>query len=136
MSDVAIADTGLLVAYLDPDDQHHAWAVRQFERFSSLLTCEAVLSEACFLARRQHKGAARVMGLLTEGVLEIGLTLVGEELPVAALMAQYASVPMSFADACLVRMSELHPACSVVTTDSDFFTYRRNGREAIPVTSP
>ena len=33
MNKRAIADAGLFVAYLDPDDQHHDWAVEEFERF-------------------------------------------------------------------------------------------------------
>lgn len=35
-------------------------------------------------------------------------------------MDRYASVPMSFADACLVRMSALLPNATIFTTDSDF----------------
>jgi hypothetical protein len=33
MSVLAIADTGFLYAYLDPDDQHHVWACEQFSHF-------------------------------------------------------------------------------------------------------
>jgi Arc/MetJ-type ribon-helix-helix transcriptional regulator len=48
------------------------------------------------------------------------------------LMTKYASVPMSLADACLVRMTELNTRASVVTLDQDFRIYRRNGRQTIP----
>jgi hypothetical protein len=44
------------------------------------------------------------------------------------LMTKYASVPMSLADACLVRMTELHTRSAVLTLDNDFGVYRRNGR--------
>ena len=43
---------------------------------------------------------------------------------------------MSFADACLVRMSELHRDSQVFTLDHDFAAYRRNGRERIPLITP
>jgi predicted nucleic acid-binding protein len=43
---------------------------------------------------------------------------------------------MSLADACLVRMSELHEAASIVTLDGDFRLYRRRGRQAIPLLIP
>ncbi|MGD0946880.1 MAG: hypothetical protein ABSA52_05575 [Candidatus Binatia bacterium] len=44
------------------------------------------------------------------------------------LMRRHRTLPMSLADACLVRMSELHPRSRVFTSDSDFTIYRRNGR--------
>ena len=75
MSLVALADTGVIIAYLNPRDQHHAWAVEQFRRVPVLLTCEAVLTEATHLARR----AAPVMELLTAGVLEVAYSLQGDE---------------------------------------------------------
>ena len=45
-------------------------------------------------------------------------------------------MPMSFADACVVRLSELHPRAEVWTTDSDFTIYRRNRRSPIPLRMP
>ena len=137
MSDrTGIADTGLIVAYLDDDDQRHAWARTQFERYPFFLTCEAVISESCFLARRQLGSDARVMSLLRVGVLEIGYSARGEARKLADLMARYADQPMSYADACLVRMAERHDRCEVLTVDSDFFVYRRHGNQRIPVAHP
>lgn len=43
---------------------------------------------------------------------------------------------MSLADACLVRMSELHRASPVLTLDRDFTIYRRSRRQRIPLLSP
>jgi hypothetical protein len=45
-------------------------------------------------------------------------------------------VPMTFADACLVRMSEILPDPLVLTTDADFRIYRRFGRQIIPCFLP
>ena len=47
------------------------------------------------------------------------------------LMKRYENVPMSLADACLVRMSELIPGSVILTLDSDFRIYRKNRNEAI-----
>jgi predicted nucleic acid-binding protein len=55
---------------------------------------------------------------------------------VLRLMKKYSNVPMSFADACLVRMSEVLPNPTVLTTDSDFHVYRRHGRQTIPCVTP
>jgi predicted nucleic acid-binding protein len=51
-------------------------------------------------------------------------------------MDKYADVPMSLADACLVRISEILPDPVVLTTDSDFRIYRRHGRLVVPVVLP
>lgn len=51
-------------------------------------------------------------------------------------MQRYESVPMSLADACLVRMSELAKDATVFTLDGDFRIYRRHGRQAIPLIFP
>jgi uncharacterized protein len=47
-----------------------------------------------------------------------------------------AKLRMSLADACLVRLSELHSACQVLTLDTDFRRYRRHGRQIIPLPGP
>lgn len=51
-------------------------------------------------------------------------------------MARYADRPMSLADACLVRMAELHSASPILTLDSDFTVYRMHGRRVIPTIHP
>jgi len=51
-------------------------------------------------------------------------------------MRTYSDRPMSFADACPVRMAELHDDGRVFTVDSDFRAYQKHGREPIPVLIP
>lgn len=77
------------------------------------------------------------MELVTRGVLRVELDLQREAPAVSRLLARYASLPMDLADACLVRLSELHADCSVLTVDSEFRdVYRRNGRLMIPTHLP
>ena len=51
-------------------------------------------------------------------------------------MQKYADVPMSLADACLVRMTEMIAEPVVLTTDSDFGRYRRHDRQVVPCRMP
>ena len=76
------------------------------------------------------------MDLLQRKIVVPSFRLEGQIRPVQKLLKKYRSVPMSLADACLVRMSELYPDNCVLTLDSDFSLYRRNGRQVIPVTMP
>ena len=102
-----------------------------------LLTCEAVLSEAAYLLRRLTGGPEKAIELLTRGVLTVPFRLEGEAPAVKKLLARYGNVPMDLADACLVRLTELHADCVLLTVDSDFRdVYRRNGRQAIPTVLP
>jgi uncharacterized protein len=55
---------------------------------------------------------------------------------VLKLLQKYANVPMSLADACLVRMSETIADPIILTTDSDFRIYRRHSRQMVPCLLP
>jgi predicted nucleic acid-binding protein len=52
------------------------------------------------------------------------------------LMRKYGDVPMSLADACLVRLAEIIPHSIVLTLDRDFTVYRKHGRQVIPLLIP
>lgn len=135
---VVLADTGPIVAFLNSKDRHHAWAVERLRHLRPpLRTCEAVLSEAVYLLRSAPGGGDRVMDLVTRGVLEVSFALQEESASVTSLLRRYRSLPMDLADACLVRMSERHADCAVLTVDSEFRDiYRRNGRQVIPTLLP
>lgn len=137
MTSHLILDTGPWVALHCRGDSHHEWAKAQFaQNPGPLLTCEAVVAETCFLLSRAGFDPARALALVERGVVRVAMSL-GEQVgSVRALFERYDNVPASLADACLVRMSELHEPCRVFTLDSDFHVYRRHGRKVIPVLSP
>jgi predicted nucleic acid-binding protein len=59
---VVLLDTGPLVAALSRNDHAHAWAKSQFAALPApFLTCEPVISEACFLLRQLRGGASGVL---------------------------------------------------------------------------
>ena len=132
-----VVDTGPIVASLHRRDRYHEWAWQVLSELPApLLTCEAVLSEACFLLRRIPRGQEAVLELLARGLLRVPFRLADEQAAVAGLLRRYASVPMSLADACLVRMTEQLDDVVLVTLDSDFRIYRRHGRRTVPVRMP
>ncbi len=137
MIPIVLLDTAPLVAFFSKRDANHAWAKEQINRQpASMLTCEAVLSEACFLTERILGNSDVVMEFVQKGAVKIGFNLQDKIDAVRTLMIRYANVPMSLADACLLRMSELYPNSAVLTADSDFNIYRRHGRQTIPVIMP
>ncbi len=129
-----IIDSGPLVAFLNARDRHHDWVVAQWSSIAPpLLTCEAVVSEACFLVRGLYNGISAIFELLNRSILSIPFSLADHLGPVSSLLRKYANVPMSPADACLVRMSELYKESTILTFDNDFNIYRRHKRQTIPV---
>ncbi len=133
---VVLIDTGPLVAFLSARDQHHQWAGDTFESLSGrLITCESVVSEASFLLSRDRRRRSAVLELVE--LMEIEVQPMGAELrTLRQMMDKYDSVPMSFADACLVRLADLHPTAVVMTCDADFRTYRRSNRKVIDILMP
>lgn len=132
-----LLDTGPLVAFLNRHDRYHAWAIEQMAVIEPpLATCEAVLSEACFLLRQLPGGCEAVLKLVQRELLALPFRLENESAQVSKLLARYADVPMSLADACLVRMAELHAESVVLTLDRDFKVYRKSSRQVIPTIMP
>jgi predicted nucleic acid-binding protein len=132
-----VIDTGPIVAFLNKRDTWHDWAVDALSHVRPpLLSCEAVISEACFLLRNVEGGADAVLELNARGLIDLSFRVEPVLQDVRRLMKRYDDVPMSFADACLVRLAEATPRASVMTVDSDFRRYRKLGRQVIPLIAP
>ena len=132
-----IIDTGPLVAFLNKSDNYHAWALTQFSGLNPpFFTCEAVISEVCFLLRNTENGPQNIFKLLERELIQIPFKLESEINNITTLMNKYSNIPMSMADACLVRMSEQISDSTICTLDSHFRIYRKEKRKVIPVIMP
>ena len=132
-----IVDSGPLVAFLVGTDAFHPWVVEQLKRLAPpFLTCEPVLTETFYLVHRLRGGSRRFFELVDSGVLSVDFDLLAERKLLAKLVRKYEKLPMSLADACIVRMAETHPKSTVFTIDSHFRIYRKHGRQVIPTLLP
>jgi uncharacterized protein len=133
----AILDAGLLVAYFKRDDLRHQWSREHLGSLQPpLYSCDAVVSEACFLLRRTDSGVDRLTEFLERRIVTLDFSIQSELPALRKLLRRYRSIPMSLADACLVRMSELLKDSVIVRLDSDFTIYRRHRRQRIPLLMP
>lgn len=134
-----LIDTGPLVAYFDESENHHHWAVDVLSRTEArAVTSQPVLAEVWHLLGRC--GRARdardaLLSLIEDRLLEIDFDLTRDVTKVRQLIRRYANVPMSLADASMVRLAEEHRA-PVCTLDSDFRIYRIRGRTPLDVVCP
>jgi predicted nucleic acid-binding protein len=128
-----IADTGLLVGFLDSSDQFHAWAATCFGALhTTLTTCEAVVAETEYLV---SGSGPSLMEMIRRGTLQVVSLLPAEADALASLMKRYSKI--QFADACVVRLSEMLADAVVYTTDKrDFAVYRRHRNEPIKTVTP
>ena len=132
-----LIDSGPLVAFYDRKDAWHAWSHEQMEALTPpLLTTEPVLTEACLLLQRGTGNPAIILRAVQRGILQIAFDVETEAASLETLLTRYADVPMSLADASLVRLAELQRESRVFTLDRDFHQYRRHGRQVIPLIAP
>jgi predicted nucleic acid-binding protein len=132
-----LCDTGPLAAFFNRGDQFHSWAAAQFERLSQpLVTCEAVISETVFLLLDDSLSPDPVFVAIERGAIQVRFSAAEHWPDLRRLVRKYEDLPMSLADACLVRMAELACDCQVFTTDRHFRIYRRHGRQIIPLLAP
>lgn len=132
-----IADTGPLVTLFDRRAGHHAWVVDQYRQMHDpVFTCEAVLTEAAFLMRRDGLNPEWLLESVQRGAVRCEFDLASEMEAIRASFRRYDGQAISIADASLVRMCELQTESVIFTLDHDFLVYRRNGRQKIPLIAP
>jgi predicted nucleic acid-binding protein len=129
-----IADTGLLVAFLNRRDQYHQWAVNIVgEAQFPVLTCDAVITESAW----HLQDSKRLLELLADDIIRPALDCRAQSKALLGLAKRYDNRGPDFCDLCVVRMSELFPDHTVATVDRrDFSIYRRFVRQSIPTTFP
>jgi predicted nucleic acid-binding protein len=133
----AVVDTGPLVAFFDRAERHHRWVGERIEELEApLLVCEPVLTEAMYLLARYARAQDALFELLHNGALSIAFRIEEHAGPLRKLLRKYRDTPMSLADACIVRMAEIHKHHAVLTLDSDFSIYRKHGRLPLTIIHP
>ena len=125
MTSSVLLDTGCIVALLDRSERHHARSKKALDDVAGpLVTCEAVIAEACYLLRGVTGAAGAVLENVARGVFSIPFRLQESAAQIQALMSKYARLPMDLADACLVHMADELGTGRILTLDSDFGVYR------------
>jgi predicted nucleic acid-binding protein len=120
-----LLDSGVIVALLDTRERYHEQCVRAMEELEQpLATCEAVISESCFLFKKIPHASDRILANVEKGIFQILFQLTRSAVSVHAILRKYRDLPVSFADACLVQMADELDTSDILTLDSDFVHYR------------
>ena len=133
---MTICDTGPLLAYLNRNDPHHAWAVALMKQVRPpMLVSEPVLTEVVYFLREDGVAVEPLFQLLERGAVRVEFDMSAHWPRIRTLMSRYRQ--MDLADASIVVMSESHARSQVLTIDRrDFSVYRRNDRRVINFVAP
>ena len=121
----ALLDTGVIVALLDRSERYHeacARAVRELE--APLITCEAVITESCYLLRNLPGAPEAVIENVAAGIFQVPFQLSEETAGVKQMLRKYRDRRIDLADACLIRLADQFETGDILTLDQDFTIYR------------
>jgi uncharacterized protein len=120
-----LLDTGVVVALLDRSERYHKACVKVVKSLSAtLITCEAVIAESCYLLRDQAGAVDAILQNVEAGIFQVPFDIMGCAREVRTIVKKYTNVPMDFADACLVYLAGEFSTARILTLDSDFLVYR------------
>ena len=120
-----LLDTGFLVALLDRSENFHrtcAQTVREVE--APLVTCEAVITESCYLLRNLSGASEAVIENIAAGIFQVPFQLSRDTAGVKQVLRKYKDWKIDLADACLIRLADQLGTADILTLDQDFAIYR------------
>jgi uncharacterized protein len=120
-----LVDTGFIVALLDRSENFHkscARTVREVE--APLVTCEAVITESCYLLRNLSGASEAVIENIAAGIFQVPFQLSRDIAGVKQVLRKYKDRKIDLADACLIRLADQFGTGEILTLDRDFAIYR------------
>jgi uncharacterized protein len=120
-----IADTGFILSRWSKSAARRRWFHSYTSKYEPpFVTAEVILAEAGY---RLNDDTLAPM-LLRDGDYVSRLTLSEHAEDLLWLLKKYADCQMDLADACIVKLAELYPDATILTTDrTDFSIYRTRG---------
>ena len=120
-----LLDTGFIVALLDRSESLHKTCARTIREVQApLVTCEAVITESCYLLRNLSGASEAVIENIAAGIFQIPFQLSRETAAVKQLLRKYKDRKIDLADACLIRLADQFGTADILTLDRGFAVYR------------
>jgi len=105
-----LLDTGVIVALLDSSEKtHRACAVAIHAAAATLITCEAVIAESCYLLRTFPGAPETIIDNVLAGIFQIPLQISKEAAAIKQILRKYRDRKIDLADACLIHLADLKP---------------------------
>jgi predicted nucleic acid-binding protein len=132
-----LLDSSVLVAWLNKRDRwHRACADVRPNLKPPLMTCEAVITESCYLLQGIPGAAEDILANVAKGTFQIPFQLSARAPQIQQILHKYRDTPADFADACLIAMADELDTGDILTLDSDFKHYRWRRNRAFHMLIP
>ncbi len=89
-----------------------------------LVTCEAVIAEACYLTRAMPGAPEAILQNIANGIFQIPVSLTRCAAAVQRVFRKYRNREVDLADACLIPLASQLGTGDILTLDRDFTVYR------------
>ena len=129
-----LLDTGVIVALLDRSERQHEACARLIKTIESpLITCEAVITESCYLLRKLPGAPAAVIENVAAGIFQVAFQISTDTEGLKQRLRKYEEREIDLADACLIRMADQFGIGNILTLDEDFEIYRWGKNKAFRI---
>ncbi|MEW5785373.1 MAG: pilus assembly protein [Bacillota bacterium] len=120
-----LIDAGPLIALFDKDDRYHKAITAFLPGFKErLVTSWAVITETLHMLDFNIQVQLDFLRWIERDALEIPILTKSHITRIIELTTQYADLPMDFADATLLILSDSEHIDCIISIDSDFYVYR------------
>jgi uncharacterized protein len=120
-----LLDTGFIVALLDRSESFHKACARTIREVEvPLITCEAVITESCYLLRNLSGAPEAVIENIAAGIFQAPFQISRETAGVKQALRRYRDRKIDLADACLICLADQFGTADILTLDRDFKIYR------------
>jgi predicted nucleic acid-binding protein len=120
-----LLDTGFIVALLDRSESFHKACARTIREVEvPLITCEAVITESCYLLRNLSGAPEAVIENIAAGIFQVPFQISRETAGVKQALRRYRDRKIDLADACLICLADQFGTADILTLDRDFKIYR------------
>jgi len=129
-----LIDSGPLIALFNRDDKYHRASVAfVHDNRCELITTIASVTETLHLLDFHRHAQVDFLRWVEAGAVSIEAITLNDFSRIRELTLKYADLPMDFADACLVLLSEKLDIDRIATIDRDFDVYRRYGTQPFTI---
>ncbi len=127
-----LIDAGPLIALFDKSDNYHERILEFMKSFEGrLVTTWAVITEVLYMLDFNIQVRTDFLRWIGRGALEIPELSLDHISRIIELSQKYSDIPMDFADATLIVLSEIEKINEIITIDSDSHIYRNIRKEML-----
>ncbi|MDI6706747.1 MAG: PIN domain-containing protein [Bacillota bacterium] len=127
-----LIDAGPLIALFDKDDKFHISVKEFIKRYEGrLYSSWPVITEVLHMLDFNVSVQIDFLKWISRGALDVKQISIENISGIIDLSEKYSDVPMDFADASLIIISELENINEIISIDSDFYIYRNIRNEYI-----